>query len=523
MPVAAQFVVERLPDAINSMYDEIIPVPSRDGNTLYFTRVGSPDFDRTLILDTTNWAKRLTPERYRTFLAEVYSEIAGYKVSDPERTPFNQDVWIAKGDSAQFTTVIHPGPPLNNALPNSIAAITPDPNALYCLNQFKPTGDMSKGFSVIRCNGDTTWAFPEPIEIDEYYTITSPVNLTMSFDGKVLIISAVRHDSRDMDLFVCFRKGERAWGPPQHMGRVLNSDKREATPFLSEDHTTLFFSSNRPEALGGSDLFISKRLDDTWLNWSPPIRMVEPINSRHDESQPYFNMSSGYLYFTSRRDAGNSDIFRVRLAPPQPTELIVKGRVVNRQTNETVPHVRIAYGATGEPGNTLTADNGFFELRVPKGVPFSLKPQKPGFLGEIKEILFRRDYYYFREQYIDVVLDPLAVGSKIELNPIFFIQSKAEILETSFPELERLLFTLQDNPSLAIRIEGHTDNHGKAEDLLELSQARAEAVKTWLTTRGIASNRITTQGFGGTQPLYDNLTEETRSKNRRVEFINVKW
>ena len=132
----AQFVVEKLPALINSPYDEIIPVPSRDGNTLFFTRVGHPDFDHTLILDTVDWAKKLKPEPYRNFLAAVYSEIAGYKVADPERSPYNQDVWMARGDSANFTQIIHPGPPLNNALPNSIAAITPDPNAFYIINQF---------------------------------------------------------------------------------------------------------------------------------------------------------------------------------------------------------------------------------------------------------------------------------------------------------------------------------------------------------------------------------------------------
>lgn len=514
----AQFVVEKLPALINSPYDEIIPVPSRDGNTLFFTRVGHPDFNHTLILDTVDWAKKLKPEPYRNFLAAVYSEIAGYKVVDPERSPFNQDVWMARGDSAIFTQIIHPGPPLNNALPNSIAAITPDPNALYCLNQFKPTGDMGKGFSVIRQTSDSTWSFPEPIEIDEYYTITSPVNLTMSFDGKVLILSAVRYDSRDMDLYVCFRKGERHWTAPKHLGNTVNSEKREATPFLSEDHTTLFFSSNRPEALGGSDLFISKRLDDTWLNWSKPIRMVEPINSRQDESQPYFNMSSGYLYFTSRRDGGNSDIFRVRLAPPQPTELLVKGRVVNRKTNETVGNATISYGAKGEPGNTLLAENGFFDLKIPKGVTFELTPEKPAFAGETTEVLYRRDYYYFREQYVDVFLDLLEVNAKIDLRPIFFAQSKAEILEESFPELTRLAVTLQGSPGLHIRIEGHTDNNGRPEDLLRLSQERADAVKGWLVEKGIAEQRIATKGFGSAQPLGDNSSEEQRSKNRRVEF-----
>jgi outer membrane protein OmpA-like peptidoglycan-associated protein len=514
------FTVEKLPPSINSPYEEITPVPDRDGNRLFFTRVGYADFDRTLWLDTTDWAKKLKPEAYRKFLGEVYSEIAGYHISDPERSKFNQDVWIARGDSAQFTVVEHPGYPLNNALPNSITAITPDPNAFYCINQFKRTGDMNKGFSIIRYRPDSLkWQFPEPVEIEEYYTITSEVNLTMSFDGQILILSATRHDSRDMDLYVCFRQDDRHWSAPQNLGSVVNSARRETTPFLSEDHTSLFFSSNRQG--NQNDLYISKRLDDSWTNWSTPIRLVEPINSDADDAQPYFNMSSGYLYFTSKRD-GNSDIFRTRLAPPQPTELLVKGRIINAQTNETVSDALVRYGAKGMKENILRTENGFYELKIPKGVAFELMPQKAGFAGRITKVVFRRDYYYFREQYVDVYMEPIAVNTKIEMRPLYFAQSKSDILPASHPELERLRDLLKENPGIYIAIEGHTDNLGQPEDLIHLSEIRARSVRQYLIDAGVEEYRIEAKGYGGSAPLNDNSTDELRSQNRRVEVRVVK-
>lgn len=514
--ISAQiFTVEKLPEIVNSAYEEITPVPNREGNLLFFTRVGYPEFDRTLVLDTTDWAKKLKPDAYRKFLGEVYSEIAGYTIFDPERSKFNQDVWIAHGDSATFTGVEHPGPPLNNALPNSITAITPDPNAYYCINHFKRTGDMSKGFSIIRYRSDSLlWQFPEPVEIEEYYTITSEVNLTMSFDGKILILSAIRHDSRDMDLYVCFRQDDRHWSAPQNLGTVVNSMRRETTPFLSEDHTSLFFSSNREG--GDNDIYISKRLDDTWTNWSAPIRLVEPINSDTDDAQPYFNMSSGYLYFTSKRD-GNSDIFRTRLAPPQPTELLVKGRIINAQTNETVSDAVLRYGAQGSSENKIRTENGFYELKIPKGVSFEFMPQKAGFAGRITKVLFRRDYYYFREQYVDVYVEPIAVNTKIEMRPLYFAQSKSDILPASHPELERLRDLLKENPGIHIAVEGHTDDLGQPDDLLHLSEIRAQSVRRYLIDAGIDAARMEAKGFGNARPLNDNSTDELRSQNRRVE------
>jgi outer membrane protein OmpA-like peptidoglycan-associated protein len=324
-----------------------------------------------------------------------------------------------------------------------------------------------------------------------------------------------------MDLYVCFREGENKWGPPQHLGNVINSDRRETTPFLSEDNETLFFSSARTGGAGGNDLYTSKRLDDTWKNWSSPALLFEPMNSKFDESQPYFNMTSGFLYFCSKRE-GNSDIYRVRIAPPQETELTVIGRVLNANTRELITGAQVYYGAAGDPHNILIAPDGTFRLKIPKGVQFDLIPEKIGFSGQTKEILFRRDYWFFREQYIELLLNPLEVNAKIELRPIYFQQSKAIILEESYGELERLATLLLETPKLHIRIEGHTDNVGKAEDLLRLSEERAEAIRDFLIKKGCAASRIETKGFGAKFPISDNNSEELRSKNRRVEVVITK-
>ncbi|TNE59850.1 MAG: hypothetical protein EP344_08190 [Bacteroidetes bacterium] len=516
------FQLDKLPEFVNSEYDEITPVPSRDGNTLYFTRVAYPEYSHYLFLDSVDLYKKYPQDKYDRIVRNIYSALSGKPVAIPAASPFNQDVWIAEADSAaDFYFLIHPKEPLNNVLPNSIVAITPDPNAFYCINQFSEKGDMTKGFSLIR-RVDSLWTFPTPVEIGEYYTITSDVNLTMSFDGQVLILSAVRHDSRDMDLYVCFRDGENAWSAPKHLGNVINTKNRETTPYLSEDNTTLFFSSNRWESSGGNDIFMSKRLDDTWTNWAPPTRLVDPINSRADESQPYFNMTSGYLYFTSTRD-GNSDIFRVRIAPPQPTEFTIRGRIFNRKTHDLMPNTTVRYGTVNGPENTLTSKDGFFTLKIPKGVKFEITPEKGAFLGETAEVFFRHDYYFFKNTHqVDLWLNPLEVNDKIELRPIYFQQSKPVILEESYLELERLASIMGESPNLEIRIEGHTDNVGKAEDLLQLSEERAAAIRNFLINNGIDGKRIQTIGHGPKFPISDNSTDELRAQNRRVEVVITK-
>jgi outer membrane protein OmpA-like peptidoglycan-associated protein len=180
---------------------------------------------------------------------------------------------------------------------------------------------------------------------------------------------------------------------------------------------------------------------------------------------------------------------------------------------------KLRYGSNNITDNIITTEDGYYTLRIPKGIEFQLIPEKGGFSGKTETVLFRRDYYYFQEYYtIDLYLEPLQEGSKIELRPIFFQQSKAIILEPSYPELQRLANILIENPNMAIRVEGHTDNMGKAEDLLQLSQERAQAVKDFLIGRGVAAERIETLGYGAQFPLAENNTDEERSQNRRVEI-----
>jgi outer membrane protein OmpA-like peptidoglycan-associated protein len=519
---AQDFNIEKLPDFINSAaYDEITPVPSRDGATLFFTRVGSPDFERYLFLDSVDLAKKYKPTEYLDFLGRIFTSL-GAPPGDPVRSKFNQDVWVAVGDTGRFVAVQHPGPPLNNALPNSIVAITPDPYTFYCLNQFKKAGDMNRGFSIIRRNEDNGWDFPEPVSIDEYYTITSDVSLTMSFDGKVLILAASRFDSRDMDLYVCFRKGDNAWSAPQPLGDIINSEGREVTPFLAEDNVTLFFASNRSGSTGGQDIYITKRRDDSWKNWDKPVRLIEPINSRSDDSQPYFNQSSGYLYFTSRRE-GSGDIYRVRLTPPAPTEIVVQGRVLNSRTNELLPGAEVTYGPRGETPRQFRSKDGTFNFRIPKGLIFDMLPVKAGFRGRLDTIFFRRDYFYFREFYtLDLYAEPLEKDAVINMPSILFEQSKAIILPSSNPELERLVELLKSNPGMHIRVEGHTDNVGKPEDLLRLSEERAAAVRNYLVARCIDASRLDYVGHGARYPLNANTNDQQRRQNRRVEVRILK-
>ena len=108
---------------------------------------------------------------------------------------------------------------------------------------------------------------------------------------------------------------------------------------------------------------------------------------------------------------------------------------------------------------------------------------------------------------------------RIELKQmIHFATGKAIILRDSYPIIDEIASVLQKNPTMEIRIEGHTDSDGAATLNLNLSKARADAVRNYLVRAGIKSTRLRALGLGETNPIAENRTPEGKSLNRRVEF-----
>ena len=517
-----KLTLETLSSEINSsLYDEIAPIVSHDGQTIYFTRVGHPDFDKTLEVNGKNMSLTLSPSQYDVYLAKIYSKISGNRIRNAGKSAYNQDVWIAQFEGNEFQSLTHPGPPLNNALPNSICALTPDNDAFLVLNQFMPGGGMDEGFSIIQKKG-SNWSFPKPVTIENYYTTGKDVNVTMSPDGEVLIMSLQRTDGYGQnDLYVSFKNAVGGWTEPMNLGKNLNSKLSEDTPTISADKKTIYFSSNRTNTMGGRDIFRSRRNSDNWTDWTVPRRFIAPINSNQDDSQPFFNDRTGYLYFTSNR-AGSADIYRVKVATPKRDEVLVKGKIINALTNEPMAG-KVLYGPDnlGHFLRYFKSKNGQFEFRIPKGQTFKVSAEQPHFLSPYQTIITKKEKYYATQE-ITLLMTPIQKNMEIKIAPIYFKQSESTILSNSFAALDNLLKTLQDNPAIHIQINGHTENKGDPQFLLDLSESRAFAIKRYLMDKGIDSARLVTKGYGGTRPVRISKREDLRQQNRRVEVRIMK-
>jgi outer membrane protein OmpA-like peptidoglycan-associated protein len=115
---------------------------------------------------------------------------------------------------------------------------------------------------------------------------------------------------------------------------------------------------------------------------------------------------------------------------------------------------------------------------------------------------------------VDITYEP---ARTFTLDNVHFDTGKPTLRPASFKELDEIAAYMKLKPEEKFEIGGHTDNVGKAEDNLRLSQQRAESVKRYLVKKGVQPQRITAKGYGATQPLADNASEEGRQQNRRTE------
>ncbi|MBO0359531.1 OmpA family protein [Hymenobacter sp. BT186] len=477
---------------VNSKYVDTHPVISPDGRTLFFARQESPQ------------------------------NVGGSNDV--------QDVWystLANASTKAWNPAKNIGSPINTPGPNGLASVSSDGNSAVLINVYKEDGSLDpKGLSLSR-RTKNGWSKPTKIEIDDFYN-DDPDNVDyfLGTSGKVLLMAVDRKDGLgQQDLYVALLKEDgKSWGRPINLGPSINTKKPEFAPFLAADGKTLYFASEGHGGYGKSDVFYSKRLDDTWKNWTKPRNLGPNVNS--PDFDAYYVVSAAgedaYLVSTRNGTANSKDIFRISLTPQFKPEVVtlVRGQVLDAATKKPVNAV-IKYEnlLTGEEIGVAETNpvDGSYTIVLPSGVHYGYRAEAPEYLAE-SDNLDVTDKEKYSEVKQDLYLVPFAVGQTIKLNNIFFSQSKYYLRESSYPELQRLIRTLKEYKTLEIKIEGHTDNQGDPALNLKLSQDRVNEVKKYIVSKGISGTRITTEGFGDTKPIASNDQEETRKLNRRVEF-----
>jgi outer membrane protein OmpA-like peptidoglycan-associated protein len=439
----------------------------------------------------------------------------------------NQDVWFSEMQKDGKWGMAKPiGQPINNTEHNAICSISPDGKTILLNNVYLKDGSMTKGVSM-SSKIATGWSFPKPIQVKNFKNKSDYAEYSFSPNGRVMIMTGQFAETQGgKDIYVSFLQADETWSEPKDLGKKINSADEESTPFIAADGKTLYFSTKGISGYGNNDIFLSRRLDDTWLNWSEPENLGPAINT--PEWDGYFTISAltDFAYFSSQENAlGEEDIFKLAVPESIKPDAVVQvtGGVYNKVNNKPIA-ARINVQSLTD-GDTVCVSydpqTGDYKIMLPIKQIYNISATKKGFIAVSEPLDFTKETN-FKEVRKNIYLLPIEAGQRMTLNSVFFEQSKAVIIDTSFPELDRIVKAMKENPAMEIMLEGHTDNQGDWNANLLLSKERVEEVQKYLASKGVNMKRIQVQGYGSTRPVASNNSEEKRRLNRRVEVTIVK-
>ena len=482
----AAFKKENLGDRVNSNEDDLGPIISTDGKTLYFAR------------------------------QNVEGNVGG--VNDAE------DIWSSTFERGMWGFARNMGKPVNSVAPDNLVAVGSDNNTML----FKLPDGLA-----FRYRAQNGWTDFDKLNLSMVNESDHFVG-SLSSDGSTLIFSAMTrsnlfYDARrqENDLYVSTRDSTGKWSPPFNLGNTINTAGEESSPFLSADGRTLYFATNGRPGYGDLDIFVSHRSGQNWKEWSEPLNLGASINSPSFDAYYTIPASGNYAYLVSYDGGfGKADIFRVKLGEsvrPKPV-VLVHGKVVNKKTNLPVG-ASIVFedlSANKKAGEARSdPKTGAYQIVLPFGLNYGFMAKSEGFFS-VRENLNTKNMQQFKEIDLDLYLVPIEVGEVVKLNNVFFDPGLSTLQRESFAELNSLAAMMKHNPEIQIEIAGHTDLRGTPEATQKLSEDRVASVKNFLVQRDVEASRIISVGYGATKPVAASDTEENRMKNRRVEFKIIK-
>jgi outer membrane protein OmpA-like peptidoglycan-associated protein len=396
-------------------------------------------------------------------------------------------------------------------------------------------------------------------------------SLSISLDGRDLFFASCnRPDSYGgCDLYWSTLISDTVWSEAYNMGELINTKYWESQPSISSDGKTIFFASNRYGGYGGSDIWMSKIHNGIWSN---PINLGPLVNSPLDEYTPFIHFDNKTFYFASKgKDGfGGFDLFVSKidslgmilnvknLGYPINTHNDESGLIVafngktayyntliNNQLDIfsfTLPYIAEASPVAIINGFVLdsisklgisdanltisgldqsfeysiyTKQNGYFSFTIPLEAKFNLTilSTRYDFLSKNDSIKKGQD-----RKNINLVLNRLRVGNKINLNNVYYKFDDYSLDSSSLIELKNFAIYLIRNTFLNIEIGGHTDNIGSDNYNNKLSTKRAKSVYDALISFGVSFRQLQYRGYGYQFPIIDNDSDEARLQNRRTEI-----
>jgi outer membrane protein OmpA-like peptidoglycan-associated protein/tetratricopeptide (TPR) repeat protein len=378
------------------------------------------------------------------------------------------------------------GENINTQLEEYLPALSIDGNTLVFTKRIPEKGySPQEDFYISTLNEEGNWkealAYTGAIN-----TIRNEGAFSFSADKEIVVYTACnRADGQGRcDLYLMLNN------TTYNAGKIINTKYWESQGCFSPDGKYLYFVSNRPGGFGGKDIW---RSEITQKGFLPAVNLGDTINTQYDEMSPFVHPDNLTFYFASDGQIGFGDY-----------DLFVSRR--KNTTKEWGLPKNMGY-----PINTHNTENSLIVAANGKTAYYA--SDVSGF-GKEDIFQFELPENLQAEPLADLELEIITqkVGEEVILKNVSFESNSYALQQSSFVELDKLIYFLKKNPNVQIEIQGHTDDVGREMDNQILSQQRAKTVFEYLSAK--VQNKLTYKGFGESQPISDN-----KGENRRTSFV----
>ena len=438
---------------------------------------------------------------------------AGSVILDPESQDplYLLDLYYTQREDAQakWESPKNFGRPLNSARHEASGWFN-NGNAMF----FTRWSDDDRKTKHIYVAREINMRFFESQKLDSAVNVDSCVSINpfVTKDGKWLYYSSDRPGGLGgLDIWVV-RIDENGLPieDPQNLGKPINSEFDEKTPFFHEKSRTLFFSSDGHETSGGFDIFKSS-FDKDAGNFTIPENMGLPINSTYDDAYFVIDEDLRFGYVSSNRsectecdstfDALCSHCYKIFDVTLPELRFMIKGYVYDKATGDPIPGATIEFKDISYKWGhfEVTADeNAYYEHDLIPNLELFLRASHKGYFAD-KAVVFTLgatdSRVYTQDFYLEKIPD-----DEITIEGIEYDFDSANLRPESKVKLDKVVEFLELNNNLKIEIRSHTDERGSDSYNLLLSQRRAESVVNYLIENGIPQSKLVPKGYGETMP-----------------------
>ncbi len=461
--------------------------------------------------------------------------------NQPKNKQYINHVFVANISDGKVSSVSKTNIPQPVEIHQGVTSISPDKKTLFLSRWSVVKGNKIAQLYVSKKTSNDAWGEPKLLDTLYNYPDCSTQQPFVMPDGKHLLFSSNRPGGiGGFDLWsVAIDNEGNPLDLPMNMGNTINSVYDEQAPYYHASSNTLIFSSNGNIGMGGFDFFKSK---GDIGSWSVPENFGYPVNSIKDDIYMLAqggskNILENVIFSSDRSSECCLDLFylaKKRLLKQISGSVVdcdgknpiagVKVEITN--TNNNLVHTQI----TGTDGKYAFTMSDFENLTTNASVK-GFKPATINSEAIADDELETQVLQTLCLQKIkDTIPPPPKVDTIVVMNNIYFNFNEASILSESFTYIDAEIVAMMNRyPTMVIEISGHTDNIGKDDYNLKLSERRANAVKDYLASKGITPTRMETKGFGKTKPITPNKlpngkdNPDGRAKNRRIEFKVLRY